>query len=184
MSLLKRETNRQWLPFLLAAAVCAVLIGCATGGSEEGAAASAGEGAALGESDEMGLISAHKALIKAMEASDVAAVTALVDPSADLIVFHPFLENRFDGIGEVDEGLGRMFEQLGGLTWTESHAAIGLEGNAGWVTSHVMIKSGAFERSFVGRGTEIWVNGPGGWRLKHAHWSQNASLSGTVRGGE
>jgi len=133
--------------------------------------------------DDIGLIAAHKALIGAMEAGDVAAFTALLDPSPDLLIFHPFLENRFNGIGEVDQGLSRMFEELGALSWTEAHGRIDLEGNVGWITAHVLIKSASFPNAFVGRGTEIWVHGPGGWRLKHAHWSENAELVGSIRKG-
>ena len=52
--------------------------------------------------DEMGLRAARKALIDGMQNGDVAAVTALLDPSSDLMVFHPFVDNRFDGIIEVE----------------------------------------------------------------------------------
>jgi len=131
--------------------------------------------------DEMGLIAAHKAFIAAMESGDVAGLTALLDPSPSLIIFHPFLENRFNGIGEVDQGLSRMFVELGSVSWTEAHGKIDMEGNVGWLTAHVLIKSPALPTPFVGRGTEIWVHGPGGWRLKHAHWSENAELVGSIR---
>jgi len=146
---------------------------------------SPGDDAALVEepdsADEMGLIAAHKALIGAMEAGDVAALTALLDSSPDLLIFHPFLENRFNGIAEVDKGLSRMFGELGGVNWTEAHGKVIMEGNVGWFTSHVLIKSPAMPNTFVGRGTEIWVLGPGGWRLKHAHWSENAELVRSIR---
>ena len=97
------------------------------------------------------------------------------------MIFHPFLENRFNGIGEVDQGLSRMFGELGSVSWLEAHGKIVMEGNVGWFTSHVLIKSPALPNPFVGRGTEIWVHGPGGWRLKHAHWSENAELVGSIR---
>jgi len=163
---------------LVALGLCAGLIACATGEPAGEEAAPAGEAA---KADEMGLIAAHKSLIDAMEAGDVAALTALLDPSPDLLIFHPFLENRFNGIGEVDQGLSRMFEELGTLSWTEAHGKIDLEGNVGWVTSHILIKSASLPSPFVGRGTEIWVYGPGGWRLNHAHWSENAELVDSIR---
>lgn len=163
---------------VLTVALCLAAFACA--GAEPG-----GEDAAQVEPtevpDEMGLIAAHKALIAAMETGDVAGLTALLDPSSDLMIFHPFLENRFNGIGEVDQGLSRMFGELGSVSWTEAHGKIDMEGNVGWLTSHVLIKSPALPSPFVGRGTEIWVRGPGGWRLKHAHWSENAELVGSIR---
>jgi ketosteroid isomerase-like protein len=163
---------------LLVLALCLVAFACGGAESPGDAAASTAEPE---DPDDMGLISAHKALISAMEAGDVVALTALLDPSHDLLVFHPFIENRFNGIGEVDQGLSQMFGELGTVSWTEAHGKIGMEGNVGWVTSHVLIKSPALPNPFVGRGTEIWVHGPGGWRLKHGHWSENAELAGSIR---
>lgn len=163
---------------ILAFCLCLGMIACATGETPVEEATQPGEAAAP---DEMGLIAAHKSLIQAMEAGDVAALTALLDPSPDLLIFHPFMENRFNGIGEVDQGLSKMFEELGTLNWTEAHGKIDLHGNVGWITSHVLIRSAALPNPFVGRGTEIWVHGPGGWRLNHAHWSENAELVGSIR---
>lgn len=171
-----------WSPVLgvLAAGLCLAVFACAGTESpgEEAAQATQPEGP-----DEMGLIAAHKGLIEAMETGDVAALTALLDPSPDLMIFHPFIQNRFNGIGEVDQGLSRMFGELGTVSWTEAHGKIGMEGNVAWITSHVLIKSSALPQPFVGRGTEVWVHGPGGWRLKHAHWSENAELVGSARQG-
>ena len=165
---------------VLLVSLCVTWIACAPAEPPGEEAAEVTETAGA---DEMGLIAAHKGLIQAMEAGDVAAFTALLDPSPDLLIFHPFLENRFSGIGEVDQGLSRMFEEVGPLSWTEAHGKIDLVGNVGWITSHVLVKAAKLPNAFVGRGTEIWVYGPGGWRLHHAHWSENAELVGSLRGG-
>ena len=165
---------------VLAVALCLAASAC--GGAEpSGEEEQAAQVAQVEGPDEMGLIAAHKALIEAMETGDVAGLTALLDPTSELMIFHPFLENRFNGIGEVDQGLSRMFGELGSVSWTEAHGKIDMEGNVGWLTSHVLIKSPALPDPFVGRGTEIWVHGPGGWRLKHAHWSENAEVAGSIR---
>jgi len=173
--------NRRLNPLLiLATLVLGVSVaGCpgSGGGPDPAASANEPDRPADGE-DERGVITAHKALIAAMEAGDVAAVTALMDPSSNLILFYPFVENRFDGISEVDEGLGAMFGQLGPLSWTEAHATMDIDGNVAWMTSHVLIKTPEMPGPFVGRGTEVWVRRPGGWRLTHAHWSENAEVAG------
>jgi ketosteroid isomerase-like protein len=161
-----------------------VVAACSGGGEGASGTTAAGGSEAAGAADEMGVIAAHKQLIDAMEAGDVAAMTALMDPSTNLLIFHPFIENRFEGIGEVDAGLGKMFGELGPVSWTEAHASIGIEGDVAWLTAHVLIKSPALPSPFVGRGTEIWVHRPGGWRLTHAHWSENAELAGAIRDGE
>ena len=120
MPLSNPAPRRRSVPLLLALALGLVLAACGgydSAPDEATGAAAAAEGA-QGGLDEMGLIAAHKSLIRAMEEGNITDLTALMDPTSDLIVFHPFVENRFDGITEVDEGLGRMFEQLGGVSWT------------------------------------------------------------------
>ena len=176
-----RSSPRRLELGVLALSLCLAAFACAGQQSPGDEATSVEEQDGL---DEMGLIAAHKALIAAMEAGDVAALTALLDPSPDLLIFHPFLENRFNGIGEVDNGLSRMFEELGPVNWTEAHGKISMEGNVAWVTSHVLIKCPSMPNPFVGRGTEIWAHGPGGWRLRHAHWSENAELVRPIRSEE
>jgi ketosteroid isomerase-like protein len=178
-----RRQRRNPLSLLAILVLGAFLAGCSGGETgSAGSAAGAEPAASDVAEDERGVIAAHKALINAMEAGDVAAVTALMDPSSGLVIFHPFVENRFDGIGEVDAGLGTMFGHLGPLSWTEAHAAFDIEGDVAWMTSHVLIKNAEMEGPFVGRGTEIWVRRPGGWRLTHAHWSENAEVAGTKSG--
>lgn len=158
--------------------MCVLLVACAGSGpaQEEGAAA-AEPGAEATADHERDVIAAHKAMIAALEAGDVPAMTALMDPSPEMMIFHPFVEDRFSGIGEIDEGLGRMLGSIGSVSWTEVHPTISLEGDVAWLTAQILVKSSALPSPFVGRGTEIWVRGPEGWRLKHAHWSQHARLA-------
>jgi len=174
--------HRRWsvLPVLATLILGVALFGCpgTDSGPDETATASEPDLPA-GGADERGVIAAHKALIAAMESGDAAAVTALMDPSSSLLIFHPLVEDRFDGIGEVDEGLGTMFGRFGSVSWTEAHATLDMEGNVAWMTSHVLIKTPETPAPFVGRGTEVWVFRPGGWRLTHAHWSENAEVAGS-----
>ena len=127
-------------------------------------------------SDEAGLIAAHKEFIRAYENGDAERIAALLDPTRRLHIFHPFLENRFDGIEAAREGLARMTARLGESSWTEVHPSVMTEGNIGWVTAQVLIKSPNLPEPFVGRGTEIWIKYDDGWRLIHGHWSMNAEL--------
>jgi ketosteroid isomerase-like protein len=123
--------------------------------------------------DETAIIEAHKALIRSYETADYQAFVALLAPGPELLIFHPYLENRFDGLEQAEQRLGVMFERLGEATWTEVHPAILVEGDIGWVTSHVLLNSPNMDRPFVGRGTEIWRRYEEGWRLVHAHWSEH-----------
>jgi ketosteroid isomerase-like protein len=128
------------------------------------------------EQDEQAVIAAHQALIHAYQSADVDAFTRLLASSPDLLIFHPRLESRFDGVDEVKQSMGRMFERLSKATWSDHHAIVRVEGDAAWLTSHVQIESAGMKTPFVGRGTEIWVRQPEGWRLVHGHWSENPEI--------
>jgi len=95
----------------------------------------------------------------------------MLDPSAELLVFHPQFNHRFEGIDEVRQEIGKMFDRLAGADWSDHHAAVVVEGDVGWITSQVLIESPNLDPPFIGRGTEIYVRRPEGWRLIHAHWS-------------
>ena len=95
------------------------------------------------------------------------------------MIFHPFLEDRFDGIEEAKAGLAKMTERLSDVSWTEVHPVVLLDGDVGWVTSQVLIKAGSMDQPFVGRGTEVWLRYEDGWRLVHGHWSVNGELAGS-----
>jgi ketosteroid isomerase-like protein len=130
--------------------------------------------------DEGAVISAHRALIRALEEANADSVRALLEPKQSLLIFHPFLENRFDGYEEVGEGIGRMLARHTPLEWTEVHQSLQIEGDVAWLTSHVVVKSPALESPFVGRGPEIWVRTYDEWRLIHGHWSEHARLAGAT----
>jgi ketosteroid isomerase-like protein len=135
------------------------------------AAPPGGEAQAQAREDERAVVEAHRTLIAAYEAGDVYAFVSLLDPSPSLLIFHPLLESRFDTIAQVREGLGKMFEHLGGASWTDAHALVTVWGDVAWVTSHMAVEAPGLSRPFIGRGTEIWVRDAGSWRLTHAHWS-------------
>lgn len=128
--------------------------------------------------DEGAVIAAHRSLIRAFEEADADSARALLEPKPGLLIFHPFLENRFDGYEEVGEGIERMLARLTPLEWTEVHQSLQINGDVAWLTFQVLVKSPALESPFVGRGTEIWVRSYDEWRLIHGHWSEHARLAG------
>lgn len=166
-------------PVMFVAALALGLTACPA--PDQGGAASTNKTEPQAASDEAGLIAAHKELIQAYEKADPEQIAALLDPTRRLHIFHPFLENRFDGIEHAKEGLGRMMARLGETSWTEVHPSVMTEGNLGWITSQVLIKSANLDEPFVGRGTEIWIKYDDGWRLIHGHWSINGELASLGR---
>jgi ketosteroid isomerase-like protein len=118
------------------------------------------------------LVDAHRALLRAYEAEDVTAFIALLDPTPQLLIFHPLRQDRWDGIEEVRENLGAMFKKLGPAFWSEVHTQASLQGEVGWVSYHVVIERQAGGEAFVGRGTEVWVHRADGWKLSQGHWSE------------
>jgi len=125
------------------------------------------------------VIAAHGELVRAFQERDAQAVAALLDSAPGMLIFHPFVENRFDGYDEAREGLTRMFARLRSLEWTEVHQTLEIEGNVAWLTSQVLLQSPDLASPFVGRGTEIWIRRDERWRLTHGHWSQHARLAGS-----
>lgn len=119
------------------------------------------------------LIAAHRRLVEAYQRTDVDAIVALLDPSPDLLIFHPAVESRFDGIGEVRSGLTRMFGLLGPPIWTEVHTRAVVRESVGWITANLIIEAPDVGLVLVARGTEIWSRQDGSWRLAHAHWSSS-----------
>ena len=79
--------------------------------------------------------------------------------------------NRFDGIEEVREAMGRMFARLGGAEWSDHHLIALVEGDVAWITAQVAVESPSLDPPLIGRGTEIYVRKPDGWKLVHGHWS-------------
>ena len=125
---------------------------------------------------EEAVIEAHEALVRAYETGDTDAFLSLLWPSADLMIFHPLVEDRFDGIEEARSEVGRMFGRLGGASWIEVHPALFVEGDVAWFTSHVLVEAPGVDHKFVGRGTEVWVRRDGIWLLAHGHWSEHPGI--------
>jgi ketosteroid isomerase-like protein len=118
------------------------------------------------------LIDAHTTLIRAYEEGDVDAFVALLDPSPNLLIFHPMSEDRFTSIAEIRKEMPRMFAKVGRVTWTDAHPIVIQRGDIAWITSNFLLDSPELPYHFVGRGTEIWVHDGTSWRLIHAHWSE------------
>lgn len=117
------------------------------------------------------LFDAHEGWVSAFEDSDVEALVGYLEPSGRFLLFHPEVDGRYHNADEVRAGLARMFESLGDPAWTEVHLEGRVEGTVGWLTYHLVLESTGGGAPFLGRGTEIWVLHPNGWRLAHAHLS-------------
>jgi ketosteroid isomerase-like protein len=120
---------------------------------------------------EVELIAAHRQLVEAYQLADTNAAVALLDSTPDLLIFHPAVESRFDGIDEVRRGLTRMFGLLGPAIWTEVHTQAVVRENVGWITANLVVEAPDAALVMIGRGTEIWTLRNGAWKLAHAHWS-------------
>lgn len=123
------------------------------------------------ERDRDEVIDAHLALVDAYDRGDADAFVRVLDPSAELLVFHPRLQARFDGVDEVRRELPRMFARLGEAEWSDLHALVNVHGDVAWLTSEVLVESPNLPQPFAGRATEIYVRKPDGWKLVHGHWS-------------
>lgn len=121
--------------------------------------------------DRQAVVEAHEALVSAYEHGDVEAFVAGLDPSAELLIFHPRIRARFDGVDKVREEIDGMFARLAGAAWSDHHAIVQVKGDVAWVTAQTLIESPKLDPPFTGRGTEIYVRRPEGWKLIHGHWS-------------
>ncbi len=169
---------------LAAALALAALPSCAPAPNNEPPASAA---PAPATSLEPALVEAHQALHDALSSRDVEGVVSLLDPSPNLLIFPPLVEERFDSLEDVRSKLPEMFERFGEATWTEVHAEAVRRGDVGWITSNLLIESRSLTSPFIGRGTEIWVKTQGRWRLVHAHWSeaqQRAHAAGSLESAE
>jgi ketosteroid isomerase-like protein len=122
--------------------------------------------------DSQAVIDAHRTLVQAYESGDADAFTDMLVATPQLLIFHPLMENRFDGIEEVRENLGSMFTRLGQASWLDAHPVVIVKGDVAWLTTQLVIESPNLEAPFVGRGTELWLRQGDGWRLVHGHWSR------------
>ncbi len=155
------------------AAVLLLAVACVLGAACSPPAGDAHEAAPQHDPDQAreAVVQAHEQLLAAFEAGDVETLTGLMLPAPELLIFHARLENRFDGHEQVREGLTRMLGRFGTASWWEAHPTVSVEGNVAWMTSHVVVESPGLAEPFLGRGTEIWVWRPEGWKLAHGHWS-------------
>lgn len=118
------------------------------------------------------LIDAHTKLIEAYESGNVEQFVAMLDPSKDLLIFHPLSEDRFESVEEIREKMPHMFARIGNVTWTDAHPVVIQRGDIAWITSNFLLDSPDLDYHFIGRGTEIWVSDGTSWSLIHAHWSK------------
>jgi len=118
------------------------------------------------------LIDAHTKLIEAYESGNVDQYVSMLDPSSDLLIFHPMSEDRFESVEEIREKMPRMFARIGKVTWTDAHPVVIQRGDIAWITSNFLLDSPELDYHFIGRGTEIWVRDGDRWRLIHGHWSK------------
>lgn len=140
-----------------------------------GPAPDTGGPAATDNEDSSAVIEAHQRFVRAIETSDTVGLTRLLDPSAELLVFHPRVDSRIDGIEEAARGFEKMLGRGASTDWTEVHAMVNRHGDVAWLTSHVVLESSALPEPFLGRGTEIWIRRTDGWKLVHGHWSPEPS---------
>jgi ketosteroid isomerase-like protein len=172
------------LPIVVAVSLVIACLSCqAPAEPEGGRSGRPSEVSMVARSDEGAVIAAHRDLVRAFQDGDAESALGLLVPNDSLLIFHPFLENRFDGYEETREGLSRMTGRVTELEWTEVHQTVDVEGNVAWLTSQILIKAPGLEPPFIGRGTEIWVRLHGKWRLTHAHWSEHARLAGSRQDG-
>lgn len=157
--------GRMWA-WLGAACLVAFIVSCAP---PEVTDASGGDTAA----DRQAVLDAHQALVEAYQKGDADAFVLMLDKSDDLLIYHPRIEDRWQGIDDVQANLAPMFARLGKATWLDVHLDLEIEGDVGWITSHVVIESPNVDVPFTGRGTEIWIRRADSWRLVHGHWSPN-----------
>lgn len=159
-----RDTNgaRRVLVFLvlLAAAGCAPAPGTARGSADP----------AL---DRQAILDAHQEMVEAYQRGDAEAFLMLMEKTDSLLLYHPRVDDRWQGIEAVRQNLPRMFTNLGQSSWIDVHVAVTVNGDVGWLTSHTVIESPNVEVPFTGRGTEVWVRHGDNWRLAHGHWSAN-----------
>ena len=118
--------RRRAAAIVLALGVGLMAPACGTGGAGRG---DAGEESRRLEDDIQAVLAAHEAFVSAYEQSDVEGVVARFEPDAALLIFHPVLENRYSGLGDITEGLAVMFERMGDPAWSEAHPEVRVVGD-------------------------------------------------------
>ena len=157
-------------------------VGSALGQDEEGAgdavsAEEASEIAATASGDVAAVLEAHDHLMRAYAAVDAPGVSALLDPSADLFIFHPRGNLEFGNFPDASRGLEHMFGRVGPSTWSnESSQRVTVRDDVAWYTYYLEMEWGGSTEPMSARGTEIWVRRASGWRLIHGHWSEDPGI--------
>lgn len=160
----------------LAGCLALVVSGC-SGTSETGEAARPGEPGQTRQD----VLEAHRTLVEAYQKGDAEAFALLLDKTDTLLIYHPRTQDRWHGILDAQQNLSAMFEDVGKSEWLDVHLDVSVEGDVGWLTSHVVIESPYVDQPFTGRGTEVWVRRAAGWKLAHGHWSANPEFEGAAR---
>jgi hypothetical protein len=152
----------------LAAAGCVALAALpACSGVESDGAPRGGERGA----DEAGAAAAHGGFLDALRAADAGRASAFLDGSPELTLFPVQGDVRLDGPAEAGRGLEAMFRAIGPAEWTTVHEARVVRGGAAWFTYQFAVEAEGRPEPLLGRGSEVWVHRPDGWKLAHGHWS-------------
>lgn len=159
------------IPFCALILIAAAVAGCEPVRRPVGETGVAGPPDAA--ADRAAVVDAHQALLKAYEEGDVDGYVDLLDPTAELLIFHPSMRGRFDGVEKVRREMGGMFARFQGADWSDHHPIVLVKGDVAWITAQIQIEAPGLDPPFVGRGTEIWVRRQDGWRLAHGHWSSS-----------
>jgi len=168
---------------VVAMAACFLVLGSVgpvLGQDEEmaGDAEAASEVVATPSGDEAAVLEAHSHLMRAYAAVDAPAMSALLDPSADLFIFHPRGNLEFGNFPDASRGLEYMFSRLGPSTWSnETSQRVTVRDDVAWYTYYLDMEWGGSTEPMSARGTEIWVKRASGWRLIHGHWSEDPGMS-------
>lgn len=162
--------NATWLSILGALAVVGV---GATGLLGTVGAQTAGDREAIRQ-DQRDVRAAHHRLMNAYGSMDAGEILNLLADAESVHLFHPRGNLDFEGKDTIKWGLQRMWERVGPAAWLdEAHNRVVVEGNVAWHTYYMSMRWEERDESIDARGTEIWVRRDGGWRLMHAHWSEN-----------
>ena len=92
-----------------------------------------------GENGEEVVMGLHRQLIEAYSNGDTETFRSLLDPSAELLIFHPRGYFQFESFPQVSKGMEHMLKRLGASTWVERDVRVVIREEVGWVTSLIAI---------------------------------------------
>lgn len=128
--------------------------------------------------EEAMVLEAHERLIESYTQGDTETFSSLLDPSAELLIFHPRGYFQFESFPQVRKGMEHMLKRLGASEWVEREIRVVVRDEVGWVTSLILIEWEGMTEPLMARGTEVWVKRAAGWRLIHGHWSESPRRPG------